>query len=687
VGVGRGDAATEVNAIPVSWDFTRVLGLQPVIGRHFEESDSASVHKIAWLSYGLWQQRFGGSTTALGSELQTDEGAFLIAGVLPDDFIFPSQLGLRADVIFADKPAAARTERRFAIARLAGGQALSAAQAEAEVIAIGLSTQTGSVPASSLRLSPLRDAMFQLKSAHLILLFGASVLVLGVACLNASILASTNALSRMTTTLVRESLGATRGKMLMDAAVESVLLGIIGGAAGLGLVYAISKLTLAMAPVPIFSALPLGMDWRIASFVMVASTMAAALCGCAPLLLTNRETSWSLRQAGAVTATRNTSRSLKVLIAGQAACGLVVLTLSWVSLSAFADLRISTLGFVGTDVSVIDLQLPPGRYKAPQAIWQLHYSVIDQLGDGGAKTEVAAIDSLPMSGAMPERRYQLQPDAPAIGVYRISDRFFQVLDVPLIQGRAFTAEESFTNAPIAMVNQAAARLLISKESIGSQSVLIKGDDTERQIVGVVANTRAGFGETPAPAIYVPFDPQRFRRMTLITRSRGEGGVARGTVSAIAGRVDPELRFRMVPLTDLVNRSVAQEKLQAFALSLFAVLTLGLLTAGLHCTARHVAATRLSEVAIRLSYGATPADIRLLLLQQTVAPVLGGVVIGAGLSWFAVRSLSQVMPGLGAPDLRVVAGGAMWLLLLSTLVCLLASRRASHSSPIALLRQA
>lgn len=672
----------ELNAVPVSENFNEVLGIHPVIGRHFDEDDAHSPHKAAWLSYGLWHQLFGGASSVLGQSLTTDGGSFVVVGVIPKDYFFPSQMGFRADLIFASPPPVDDKERRFAIARLRPGSGLKATNAA--VIAARSTSDDADESTTDLRLLPLREAIFQLKSPFVLLLFGASTLVLLAACLNVATLANTNIMSRLRDIAVRECLGASRATIVMDMLAEAAVIGCVGCLAALAVAGGISQFIVATVPTPMFSLVEVGLSGRVTMFVVAISLLAAVLSSGVPAVLASRRWHPFSGHSRPLLATGSIGRGLKILIGGQTACALLILVLCWVSVETFARLRISTLGFSGEGVGVVDLRVPSGLYEDPVAFWQVNQQILAGLNDRSMHVTAAGIDSLPMAGAMPELSYVPGPNLPRIGVYRISSRFFDVLEIPLLHGRTFTSEESSTNAPIAIVNLAAAKQLGSIESTVSKTLQVRDEATSRTIVGIVADIRPRFGANPAPAIYLPFNPTSFRRMTFVARSEPAPEIARRAAAIVSG-IEPAFRTRTVALDEMVHRSVAQQRMQTLTLSVFSGLTMSLLTIGLYCTARSVTLARLTEIAIRLSYGATPSHIRSALIKQTMKPVAMGLIAGASIAWLAADSLSRWIPEIGAPSASVLAASAVWILLVSLWVAATASARMSRAVPLTLLR--
>lgn len=675
---------TEVSVLPVSSNFLDVLGINPHIGTGLAP-DGADEHPRILITFGFWQQHLGGAPSVLGNKVVTDEAVFEIAGVLPRSFLFPTPLAQRVSAIYVDSvPQLGGNDRRFVVARLPSGTTIEVAQQRLDALFVNSADPSNAVSSTGLRFVTLRQTMFPLTAQVVALLFIGSLLTLFLASMNAAVLMGTRSLVRRQELAIKRSLGASRSRLALDLTIEAVLFGLLGASLGCALSYILLDVTRQAAPIPIFRLESIGIDIRTVLFVAMASISAGllAICFAAGPAYARLPLGVSARNR----AGPKVGRQLKVMVGLQAGLGIVVLAFASSNVRTFAELRLTNLGFDPSEVTTYDPRVPT-VYQAPEMLI-FHRQLVDAVAQFPGVRSAAGIDVLPMTRARPENSFRAGPDGRVVGVYQVTSEYFRTLGIELAEGRLFTKTDDERGGEVVIANRAAVPLLgLTSPTIGSV-VALDHDQTQPRLVGVVSDTRPSFDQPSEPAVYVPFTPGSFRRMTIVVKSVPATD-SFGYVVARATQFDPGILIRSVSLSELVGRSAAYERLQAFAFSLFGALTLLLVASGLFSTCRYLASLRTREFAIRSAIGAQQRHVRILLLTEILVPVCSGLTVGGVAAttilpnWFLARLVPSTTT---APSLLAIVACGLGLTLLATCVGILAVRSAVFRSPMSCLRQ-
>ncbi|HZI09689.1 MAG TPA: ABC transporter permease, partial [Myxococcus sp.] len=581
-------APEKVQSGLVTGEFFQVLGPRVHLGRALQPGDDApGAPRVAVLSHGLWQRRFGGSPDVLGRAL--DLGGpqpWVVVGVMARGFDFPSRSELWTPLVFDEamlKPEARGAHWLEVYGRLAPGVSLAQAREDASAVARNLAGQyPGTNAERTTRVEPLRDVLLGDTRPSLLLMLGAVGLVLLIACANLTHLLLARAASREGELSVRLALGASRGRLARELLVESALLSLLGGGAGLlAAMWALDALA-ALGPRDIPRIEEVSLDGTVLAFTAGLAVLTTLLFGLLPALQASRvELGKGLRAVvSGVGGGAHRHRTCSALIVGETALAVLLLVSSGLLLRSFMFLRGSDPGFQPEGVLTVKLELPPLRYRfgseAPAAFYE---GLLARLRALPGVEAAGAVNGLPMEGNIPWTLAVKDPQRPVTPweshVRIVTPGALEALRVKVLRGRGLTAEDRGPGGRVVLVNAEAARRFWPGEDPLGRTL-----DTEMDwgsgrfggtVVGVVDNLATdALAAPPVPEMYVPYSQARGTGMTLLVRTRGEplelAAAVRGEIRAL----DPALALTHVrTLASVVDRTVASLRFYLLLVGTFA----------------------------------------------------------------------------------------------------------------------
>ena len=698
---GSGDAE-QVNGVRVSADFFPLLGIQPTVGRWFtraEDQPGAPVRVI--LSYGFWQRRFGADPGVVGKILTLGGATAEIIGALPPGFAVPN---LNAELFIAAQinPAMApRDGRNFQVySRLRSGVALSAAQGE---LAALHAQSTAERPQFNTRWTatavPLLDDAVRDVRTSLLVLLGAVLFVLLLCCVNVANLYMIRTYNRVRELTVRHALGAGRGRILRQLMTESLLLTLVGGLLGIGLAYAGLHGLLALLPAnfPLPRLAEIHVDGRVLLACLGTSVAAGIAFGLTPALIADlRNPADALRHAGrAIAGGRHALGN--ALVVAEVALALVLVCGAGLMGRSFIELNRVNLGFSPEHVLTMRMLLVPFRYGPDIAARaSVVERMLEQIRAVPQVSAAASIHFLPMggigsgSGAYRADRPEPAPGSmPSAGFSIISDGYFQAMRIPLVAGREFNARDRAGAPMVAIINQAAARMLYPGEDpIGKTLTVIWSGPPQAQIVGVASDSHfEGMRVTPGPFVFLP-NAQRPSLITaLVIRTSGDPVYLTGAIREALRRVDPDQGvMETATMEERISNSIARPRLQTVLLGAFGILALVLACLGIYGVLTYAVAQRMREFGIRAAMGAAPRKLLGEILSGGLRLAGAGVLIGTMAALALTRYLETLLYAVKPTD-AVVFGSAIGILLaISALACYVPARRAASADPLLVLRQ-
>ena len=682
---GSGDPA-RLDGVLASAELLPLLGVAPIAGRGFEPRETvAGSNDVAMLSYDFWQSRFGGSPAAVGQRLVLDGRSVEIVGVLPRDLPL---LGFDYDVwrpLVVDR--ASESRMLWVFGRLKPG--VTIAHASDEVDTIGKAREGHGAPG---RVVALQEQTVGPIGRDLLVLFGATGLVLLIACANVASLTMARITARRQELLVRAALGAGRARVAAQVLVESLMLGLAGGVAGVLIATWSVRALVALAPQAARLADVSLLDPRVFAFALAASTLTSAIFGVVPAWHAGAADLAPGMRAGGRGLVGGRRAFLKGLVVAEIALALVLLVGAGFVLRSYLGLMNTELGFRPKGLVVFDV--PRESDDATAAAGAAFYDgVIDRLAESPGVRGVAISQALPLKsiGSM-GGGFQIEgrtgEDASVLAYWRVvNDAYFQALEIPLKEGRSFTGDDRMGAPPVAIVTASfAARAWPDGDAIGKR---IGWGSMERAmtVVGVAADIRQSPSSRPGPHVYMPHRqvPERLPSQLAVRADAGTAAVV-DLVRRVVRDADANQPVSGVTTGEqLVARALGRRTFQLTLVLLFAGVAATLALVGIYSVLSFVVGQLLREVGIRLALGATPARARLLVLRQGLVMTAFGLGAGLVLAWWSSSLLEGFLVGVTpnepltyAAAAAVLAGGAL-------AACLPAARRAAKADPMLALR--
>jgi predicted permease len=705
-----GDGAERIRLSMVTGGYFDVLGLKPAIGRLITSADAdPTAAPAAVIGHALWRRAFGASPAALGSTLDIDGRSYAIIGVVPESFrgldlgrTFEIWTPLLAPLTTPDE----RGNRRYSIvARLRRTSTLRDAQTQVAAIAARLGqafpeTNRGTLakpdaprPMLALRhtrLGPQFRGMVGMIGAILMFAVG---LVLIIACANVASLLLSRATARDREMAIRLALGAGRTRLIRQLLTESVLLGVAGGALGLLFSLWTSDALPSFFPPEQAGMLDTSIDATTFTFVFGVSLASSLLLGLAPAIQAARpSTTESLRgrSSTAGSETRSGNRLRRVLVAAQIAVAVVLLVSAALLVQSLLNAGRADLGFGTRHAVLASVELPAATFDDERAV-AYYRSALERVRHLPGVEDVSVARVLPFSRG-PRRgfrmeRYEPQPGEGMEQFFNVvSARYFESLQIPLVEGRTFDSRDHATGAPVAIVNELLASRYFGDKAVGRRLTDSSGRTTE--IVGVVRSGKHLTVQDPAvPLVYYPLEQHLERRMTVVARTAGDAArsveAVRRELTAVNAGVPV---FRAVTLSSHIAESLAGDRLTATLVAVCGAMALLLATTGVYGVIAYAVARRTREIGVRVALGARPMHVVQLVLGEGVGMTAAGLVIGLAAAAAAARGLNALLFGVSAADPVTYVAIPVVLALVVLLAALVPARRALQLEPHVVMRQ-
>lgn len=686
--VRRGNSIEPVPGAYVSSGLFRVLGVQPLLGRTFlPEEDRARGHRAAILSYPSWRIRFEADPGILGKTIEVDTfrgGVYTITGVMPPGFDFPSGAEILLPVAFwgggplPPVHAPGRCCSWFSvIGRLKPGVTIERARLEMTVLARRISERHPSGGRfAEVQVSPLQAELAGPHRTGLLVLSGAVLCVLLIACANVAILAMSRTVSRSAEISLRSALGAGAARLLRLVLVESLLLALLGAAGGMLL--AVVALEVLMRGLS--GALPLvagaRIDWGIVAFAVAMSVASACLSAILPAAVQSGlgRRAFSLRAAaGFHTATPRGSLIQRVLMAGEVALAVTLVVVAGLLLRTVLSLQAIDPGFRTESVLAVSFDLTSSTFRGPGRQQPWFSELMAAMARVPGVQRVAGVSEAPLvRRSLPDQPVTVegQPIRPAsqsplVIMRAVTPDYFPSMGIPLKTGRLFAETDSGDGKLVAIVNETAARLLWPgvnpagrRIAIGSQERFgyfrvppPPGVPEWREVVGVVGDIRSSALDTPPqPEVYYSHRQFSWYHPALLLRTAGDPLRLAAGVRREAAALSPHAVVTGVSTLDqIASESIGEPRFRARLTGLFGALAILLGMLGIHGVNSYAAAQRRREIGIRMALGASRFDAAWLVAGQALRTTAAGMAVGVAAALIAGRSISSLLFGVGSAD--------------------------------------
>jgi predicted permease len=661
---------------------------------------------------GLWRRRFGADPAVVGRAVRLNGQTFTVAGVAPPGFrglnaLAPAELwvplAMRAQLT-SGLLARALDERRglalAAVGRLAPGAGRDRAAAELSAQGRRLAAEYPAdnegrtftlVPLAAAAIHPNVRPRFVL-AARVLAAVAAAVLL--IACANVANLQLARAAARETEFAVRLALGAPRGRLVRQLLVESLLLGLAGGAAGLALGVGTRRLLWLYRPPVVPADLDVGVDAGVLAFVLALALATGLLFGLAPALQSTRaDLVTALRDGGAAPARRRWRVAPRdLLLIGQVALSLVALVGAILLLRSLRTIQLSDPGFATERLLVVSFDPGSQRYP-PERGAALYRQAVERVGALPGVVAAAVAERGPLDGGGFLRRLEVAgaEAEPAGGralvrANRVDPGYFAAAGVPVVAGRPFTDADREGAPAVAVVNRTMADRFWPGGAAGGRFGFF-GEPTVYEIVGVAADAKYGsLGEEPQPYAYLPLAQQYATEATLHVATAGPPDPHLPAVVDELRRLAPDLvLFNARTAREILDAAPWGLRLGAVFLGLFAALASLLAALGVFGVTAYGVAQRRREIAVRVALGARRADVSRLVVRQGMVRVGAGLALGLVGAALLARSLSGFLFGAGAADPVAFGGGVLLFLAVALAALAGPARRAMATEPVEALR--
>lgn len=694
----------------VSANFFDVLRTAPMLGRDFRWEDEKPGNREVMLSYACWQQQFGAANDIAGKTIRMDGRNYTVAGVMPREFQFPLQNPApalwKSIADDADGKSPATQQRGLdmlgTLGRLRPGVTVAQAKADLSVIAGNLARQypDNNKQDSSALVEPELQHMTGDTRPALRVLFGAVSLVLLLVCANIAGLQLARGSRRSAEFALRTAIGATRGAIIRQMLLESLLLSVCGGALGIALAYGLIAALLRLVPVEIPRMHGAGIDANVLLFVMIASLLTGLLFGAFP--------AWRLSRSAPASALREGSRSVaggqaqhrlhNGLVVAQTAIGMVLLIGAGLLMRSFLHILSVDPGFDPKHVLTGRVGVPFNEMKHDQ-----HYIFYQQLlGRISAIPGVQSVSAgwpLPMSSSSATVSFNIQGrpvdkgDEPSEALGVVMPGYFETMHIPLIAGRTFGAQDGLAGPPTIVINQAFAKKYFPNQNPLGQHIQVRvGDDVfehpVREVVGVIGDIKLkGLTAESSPQYYLPYAQAVITNPYLVMRTEGDPIAVQSAIRAAVHDLDKSVPvYQLSTMEDYLSNSAAQPRFQTFLLACFAGISLVLAAIGLYGLLSYMVAQRTLEIGVRMALGAQRADVLGMIVRRGM--ILGLLGVGAGMAAFAglTRLISGMLFQVHPTDPITLAATALLLLAVSFAASSLPAYRAARMDPMKILRE-
>ena len=706
--------------------FALLGGVKPELGDLFNPEDQTPGFTLeVVISDGLWKRAFDADPGILGKSLRLDNDLYRVVGVIPGSFHNPGRTTeernteVWAAAGFAGAPAPPPLRKSHflpgAIGRLKPGLTIAAAQSRLDALVASLQKEfPEDYPLQSAwtaRLVPLKEAVVGNVRQSLILLLGAVGLVLLIGCVNVANLLLARASARGREMALRQALGAARNRLVSQLLTEGLLLSLVGGMAGLAILFWTKAFLLKILPDSLPRLNEVSVNWAVLLFALVASLLAGVIFGLAPALQASRpDLTLMLKQEGrGSTGSGEQARTRRVLVVTEFALSLVLMIAAGLLLRSFWDLLNVQLGFNPRNVMAVRVWLPIPNdpetdiYRTPaQGAAFLHE--IERRGrtlPGVEEVAVGNLAALPLGHGRDDlNRFPLIfeghetpiSQAPLVDASFVTPEYFHLLGTTLLRGRLFSESDNEKVPGVAVINEVFARTYWPNENpVGKRLKLPTPGDRStlswNTVIGVLADARTeSLADSSVPQMYLSLYQRTAKDLAIFVRGRLDTAAMPVELREQVQSVNPELPvFGAQMLNETVSDSLSERRFSMEMVGLFALTALLLAGLGIYGVISYIVSARTHEIGIRLALGAQSPNILRMILRQGLGLAIAGAAAGLVCALIVSHLMAGLLYGVRPADPLTFSGVAVLLIGVALLACYIPARRALRVDPLVALR--
>lgn len=704
--LGQGDPRL-LTASYVTGNFVDVLGVRPALGRGFDAADTwDDGQRPAMISFPLWKSQFGGDSSVIGREMSFGgRRGWRIIGVMPEGFAFPMPTtDVWLPVLFSREDRTAVSFRRAhwlrVIGRMKDGVTPVRANADLQAVVQQLKRE---YPATNAQmgagLTPIREWIVGDTRQPLLILLGASIILLVIACANVGNLLLVHAVSRTREMSLRFVLGASRLRVARLALAQSLLLSLAGGVAGLIVGWIGARALLAMQPGGMLPVTDIPLDHRVWLFALGMTTMSGIAFGLSPALLATRQSpAAALSAGGRAIAGGGVRRWARQLVIAEVALASVLLVGAGLLVRSYRNVAALPAGFDAEGVLTVSLGVPSSRYDSATKVLSFYHQLLGRISAQSGVASAAAVRQLPVTDLSWSSSLAVQgrppiPEGQDVLHREVLGNYFGVMHVPVRKGRIFGPGDVLGGPSVVVINEALAnRFFPNEDPIGKVIAFDRVADSTSHwhtIIGVVGDERqASIVEAPRPEVFAAFDQDWTRGMNLVVRAKpgiDPMSLAGGVRSAIRG-LDSLLAINELrPMTEVHRAAMARQRFLSVLVFVFASTGVALAIVGVFGVLAQLVQSRTREMGLRIALGAMPAQVRWLVVGNGLGLVSAGVVAGLLIAVGATRVMSSLLYGVTPGDMTSYVAAGLVLLILGAVAAAIPAARASGADPASTLR--
>jgi predicted permease len=678
------------------------LGVRPAFGRHFLPEEGTPGHAtVALISHGLWRRQFGGDS-ALPRPIQLNGLTYQVVGVMPPGFTFPERVDLWIPLTVPMTPETFEPFRgaifKTIVARLAPGATLEVARDRMRLL-------WGKLPAEArdqyraLLADPVRALQGSLvgeRRGPMLILLGATGLLLLIACVNATNLLLAHAATRERELAVRAVLGASRGRLVRQLLAQSLVLSVAGAVGGLALAAGTLRAVQGLLPSAMLDIASPHLDFRLLAFAIGLAGVTGLGFGLWPALGAARtDAQGALKSGGGhgATAARR-GRLRRTLVTAELALALMLLAGAGLMLKSFITLLGTDPGFAPERVAALQVVLDGSRAESHSSRAKAVGAVLDRLRGMPGIEATGAVNDLPMTDQV---RMSIRVDVegkptgegvePKFARYLMaSEGYFRTLGIPLLRGRLMRETDDSLAPKIAVINQTMAKIIWPGEDPIGKRFKSSGRGEFRTVVGIVRDVRERLDERPDPHTYFPIDEFTPQDVTIVARGTLAGPDLLAALRRAVLEADPtQAVYNARTLADAMSRSLAPRRSNTLLITVFGLLALLLALVGVYGVVSYTVTLRQRELGIRAALGASRRDLARLVLAEGTTVALLGIGIGLAGAFALSRVLRGLLYGVEPTDPATLFAAAAVLFIPAILATLIPARRASRLNPVDVMR--